>query len=187
VSIHLLRLAAALIPAALALHEGVYALSGGGFGNVHSYYAVALPVAVTAAAAVALAALLLPLLVGGDRDSRRLAPLAAAGGLALIFAAQELSEALLVGGGSATLGAALASAWLLPPLALLLGALVVAAVDWLGRAGELLLALSRRAGGARRDRDRAGGTGPRSPSFPAISPLAFGLARRPPPSRLLGT
>jgi hypothetical protein len=186
VSIHRLRLAATLIPAALVLHEGVYALSGGGFGNAHSYYAVVLPVAVTAAAAVALAALLLPLLVGSDRDSRQLAPLVAAGGLALIFAAQELTEALLVGGGSATLGAALASAWLLPPLALLLGALVVAAVDGLGRAGDLLLALSRKASGSRRGR-RGRGAALRSAAVPAISPLAFGLARRPPPSRLLGT
>jgi hypothetical protein len=186
VSIHRLRLAATLIPAALVLHEGVYALSGGGFGNAHSYYAVALPVAVTVAAAVALAALLLPLVVGCDRDSRRLAPVAAAGGLALIFVVQELTEALLVGGGSATLGAALASAWVLPPLALLLGALVVAAVDWLGRAGDLLLALSRRPAVARRR--RAGiATEPRSAAVPAISPLAFGLARRPPPPPLVGT
>ncbi|HKJ37097.1 MAG TPA: hypothetical protein VKA36_11060 [Solirubrobacterales bacterium] len=178
-----LRLIAALVPAGLLLHEGTYALSGGPRVGSHGYLELAVPLLVPLAGGLALASLLLPL-IGATRGSSRaaLTPFALAGGLIAVFAAQELIESLLFAGGLAAFGEALAAAWLLLPLALALGLLAVWLIEALDRTGELLLeAVSRR---------RPAGAAP-DPAAPApawdsqgpagLSPLAFGLARRPPP------
>jgi hypothetical protein len=183
-SVTWIRLTAALLPATLLLHEGAYALSAVPRGDSHAYLELALPLLVAFAGVLALASLLLPL-IGAGREARvaPLTPFAVAGGLVAVFAAQELAEALLFGGGASALAAALASAWLLLPLALLLGLLTTAAIEALDRTGELLLAVRRREGprsrSSGRSRERAG----LSDAFViGSSPLAFGLARRPPPS-----
>jgi hypothetical protein len=183
-SVSRIRLIAALLPAALLLHEGAYALSGAPRGGSHTYLEHALPLLVTLAGVLAFASLLLPLI--GVRREARVAPstpFAVAGGLVAIFGAQELTEALLLGGGAQALAAALASAWLLLPLALLLGLLTTAVVEALERTGELLLT----ARGWERPGRRSSGPARVRPGLPTtftagFSPLAFGLARRPPPA-----
>lgn len=180
-SVRRMRVAAALVPAALLLHEVVYAVSGDGNRGSHAYLHLAVPALAVVVASVATASLILPLL--GARDggrSRRATPLALAAALVAIFAFQELTEACLLGGGPAAFGAALAAAWLLPPVALLFGALAASAICWLERTGELLLAGRRAVRSTARP--RPGRCTPRPGLWSSrLSPLAFGLARRPPP------
>ncbi len=177
-----LRLLATLPPAALLLHEGAFAISGGGLRASHGYLELAVPLVAALTASAAVAAIIAPLLARrGDPRQPSRAPLSLAAALIGIFVFQELVEAALLGGGLAGLGAALAAAWALPPLALVLGSCVAALILGLERTSELLLHLVGPA-------SRLGGrppVAPRPPASelrgPAISPLAFGLARRPPP------
>lgn len=177
------RVAAALLPAALVLHEGAYALGGGALTGTHGYLERGAPVIVALVLSLLLAALLGPLLgarPGGGSD--RHAPIALAGSLLAIFFAQELSESLVLGGGMAALTAALAIVWLALPFALVFGALAAQLIVWLERAGDALAALAAglpampREGGSHQPPDLL------LRSF-SPSPLAFGLARRPPPAR----
>lgn len=185
-SLRRVRLAAVLLPAALLLHQGAYASSAPAEAGGHGYLELAIPLLVALAASLALAALLGPMLLSGpggrDGRSARLSPLAFSAALLAIFAGQEVVEALLLAGGPAALAAALASASLLLPLALLLGLFCSAAVELLGWAGMRLaeLVAPRR---RRRTRERRGHR-PRlgRPATIPLSPLAFGLARRPPPA-----
>jgi hypothetical protein len=182
VSLSSLRAAAALLPAALALHEGAYALGGGeAAAGAHGYLERGAPVIAALVASLLLAALLGPLLgarPGGGPDRR--APLALAGALLAIFLTQEAFEVLVLGGGVAALTSALAIVWIALPFALLFGSLASQAIVWLERAGEALASLAAEPPPA--PRDAAPPPPPVSPirSF-ALSPLAFGLARRPPP------
>lgn len=184
-SLRTLRLAAIILPAALLLHEGAYALAGGGLiGGVHGYLELAIPLGTAFAASLAIAAILLPALGVRRESSERWAPFALAGALAAVFVAQELAEAALMGGGWNGLVASLAVSWLVPPLALVLGALASALVISLDRAGELLADL------ACREDVRSAPVGTiwqpgRSPFVPAAAcaGLSFGAARRPPPVR----
>lgn len=175
-----LRLVALLLPAALLLHEGAYALSGEAAAAPHGYLELLVPAAAALCAAVALATALAPLLGAPAAERARRSPLALAAALVAIFTVQELAEVVLLGGGAEALAAALASAWLLLPLGLGLGAAVAVAVELLGWAGERLAELA--GPGRPRGAERA----PAVPSLvppatPKLSPLAFGLARRPPP------
>lgn len=181
-SIRRLRLAAALLPTALILHELTYAISGGGDRGSHTYLDLALPILVAIAVAIAAASLVLPLLGrGAGERGVALAPFGIAGALLAVFAGQELAEAVLLGGGAEAFAAALASAWLLVPVSLLLGLAATGVVHTLDRTEDLFLATRRRRPGLRYPRFGAGR--PSSPRFSfAISPLAFGLARRPPPA-----
>jgi len=177
-----LRLLATLPPAALVLHEGAFAISGGGLRASHGYLELAVPLVAALTASAAAAAIIAPLLAP-QRDPRRpsRAPLSLAVALIGIFVFQELVEAVLLGGGLAGLGAALAAAWALPPLALVLGSCSAALIAGLERTSELILEL---VGPASRPGERPAAAH-RPPASelggPAISPLAFGLARRPPP------
>lgn len=183
-SLRALRLGALLLASALLLHEGVYAAAGGGERASHGYLELAIPALVALAASLILASLLLPLL-GAARGAPAApaAPLALATALVALFGVQEATEALLLGGGASELLRALTSAWLLTPLALLLGALITAAVLWLGHAERALCELlgpTRRR--ARRPARRAGRGAAEIPVRTAIAPMAFGIARRPPPT-----
>ena len=175
------RLAAVLMPAALLLHEGAYALRGGGsLAGAHGYLELGLPLVAALAASLALAALILPAFGGAGVEPSPRAPLLLTGALLAIFAGQELVEAVLLGGGADGLLASLSVAWLAPPLALLLGALASALILALERAGETLArARPRRP----RLRPAAAGGVPRSAATVtlACSGLEFGFARRPPP------
>lgn len=184
VAIGTMRTAAVLIPAALAVHQLAYWLLGGGGAAAHGYLEALMPIAVAAAVALAAASLVAPLLRSAPRGAHPLvAPLALGAALVGIFLAQELAEALLGGTGAAGFGAALAAGWVVLPLSLLLGIAAAVGLEWLARAGEAVLSLL---GGA--------GAPPSAwPPIPAVrsssvraerplSPLQFGLARRPPPA-----
>lgn len=185
-SLHRIRLAAVMLPSSLLLHQGAYALSPPSDGGGHGYLELAIPLLVALAASLALAALLgptlLPRAAAGERASARPGPLAFSAALLAIFAGQELVEALLLGGGPAALATALAGASLLLPLVLLLGLVCAAAVELLGWAGIRLAELIA-PHGPRHSRERRGRR-PRLGRDAAgpLSPLAFGLARRPPPA-----
>lgn len=182
-SLRSIRLAAVMMPAALLLHEGAYALHGGGsLAGSHGYLELGLPLVATLAASLALAALILPALGGPGNEPSPRAPLLLTAALLAIFAGQELVEAGLLGGGVEGLLASLSVAWLAPPLALLLGALASALVVALERAGDTLARPSRR-----RPRRHPAVVAPvlhsTSVATLACSGLEFGFARRPPPTR----
>lgn len=182
-SLRSLRAAAALLPAALALHEGAYALGGGeAAAGAHGYLERGAPLIAALAASLLLAALLGPLLgarPGGGPDRR--APLALAGALLAIFLTQEAFEVIVLGGGPAALTAALAIVWIALPFALLFGSLAAQAIVWLERAGIALASLASGPPPLRRAAPPQAPPASPARSF-APSPLAFGLARRPPPA-----
>lgn len=179
-----LRLLATLPPAALLLHEAVFAVSGGGLQASHSYLELAVPLVAALTASAAVAAILAPILARPGESCRvGRAPLSLAVALIGIFVFQELVEAVLLGGGLAALAAALAAAWALPALALVLGSAAAALIVGLQRTSELILRLvgsPAGRGGRQPTESRLRDAAIRGS---AISPLAFGLARRPPPLR----
>ncbi len=178
-----IRLAAVLLPGSLLLHEGVYALAGGIDRSAHDYFTLLVPIIVAGAASLAVAALLLPALGfrrGGDRVHSR--PFAIALGLIALFVVQEGAEAVIFGGGAEQLAAALTASWALLPLAFVFGVFGAGAIELLERAGAGLARLL----GQHRPRPVRPPRAPRPAIFnpvtsPASSPLAFGLASRPPP------
>lgn len=181
----LIGLAAVLLPSALVLHETVYAVTGeaGATAAQHGYLADALPLIAAAAGSLAVAVLLLPALgLGGDGDRTKLRPFSIALALIALFGMQESVEAFALGGGIGQLASAFAAGWLLLPASIALGAIGAAAIEWLERAGDDLARLlgARRRPSARRESQAAAPIRPGA-SFQALSPLAFGLARRPPP------
>jgi hypothetical protein len=182
VSLRAVRLAAVLMPAALLLHEAAYGLTGGSLIGAHHYLELMVPIAVALAASLAFAALVLPALGAPGGGPSRHAPLVLAAALIGIFVAQELVEALILGGGMEGLAASASVAWLAPPLALLLGALASGLITSLERTGALLASPLR----WRRPRRRHGLAAwvlPPAPWVPAAAcaGLSFGFARRPPP------
>lgn len=182
-SMRAVRIAAALLPAALVLHEGAYALGGGELTGTHGYLERGAPLIVALVASLLLAALLGPLLGARPNSGpERRAPIALAGSLLAIFFTQELFESLVLGGGTAALTAALAIFWLALPFALVFGTLAAQLIVWLERAGDALAAL---AAGLPTMPRRDGSQQPPALLLRSFSPspLAFGLARRPPPDR----
>lgn len=181
----LVRLAAALLPAALLLHECAYLLVAESAPSVHGYLGTAVPWIGAMTASLVAAALLMPLLrprcpvtsAGVDRR----APFALAAALVGIFVVQELAEGLLLGGGAEALAGALAAAWVVLPLALGFGMLAAAAIESMERGAVAMAGLlaPRISLGPR----NAHALAPRSatPAVLSHAPLAFGLARRPPP------
>lgn len=176
-------IAAVLLPSALVLHETVYGITGSAPAVSHGYLAHALPLIGAAAASLAIAALLLPALgLGGDGDRSRFRPFSIALALIAMFAVQESVEAFALGGGISQLASAFAAAWLLLPVSIGLGAIGATAIEWIERGGETLARiLGVRArpvvrGARRLARRRRDGI-----ALPRLSPLAFGLACRPPP------
>jgi hypothetical protein len=183
-----LRLASLLAIAAFTLHQLRYLLAyGGDSGRAlgeqgHDYLAPALPVlAALALAAVLATALRARLGSGAGAGSLRKRALFCAAGLLAIYAGQELVEGALAGGHAGGAAALLtAGGWLALPLSLALGLVVALAVRLL-EGVEVLL--------ARRLAPRPAPRAPRIHGRPrreqggnlVSSPLAFGLARRPPP------
>jgi hypothetical protein len=179
---------------ALALHELSYALTGGGPSGAHgshAYLADAVPVVVMLATALLAVTLLAPL--GGDsfaRGSRGVVSrtLLYAGLLLGAFYAQELTEALLdPAPGDALAPIAGPGALVAVPLALSLG--IVAALVTRGLEDfEERLAAAQLAALPRLRRRRSNAARPRPAllrRLPAAgASLAFGFARRPPPSAL---
>lgn len=183
-----LRLAALLALGAFALHQLRYLIAYGGGSSQelarqgHDYMAAALPLlaalALSALAATAVRARLGPKLTRGPIGPRMLTCALA---LIAIFSLQELLEGALAAdhpaGPAALIGR---GGWVALPLALALGALVALAVRAL-EGVELALAAARaRSSRARAPRVRGRARRERRASR-LLSPLAFGLARRPPP------
>jgi hypothetical protein len=183
------RLGALLAFAAFGLHQFRYlAAHGSGTGDAlaahgHSYMAGALPY-LAALLVAALAATILRAKLGASarRPSFIRRALAYGGAILLVYCCQELLEGFLASGHPVGLDALLAdSGWLALPLAVLFGsgaALLVMALEGL----ETVLSRPR----ARRRRPHAprgrGRPATGLPAFHRPSPLAFGIARRPPPA-----
>jgi hypothetical protein len=188
------RVAAVLALGGLALHELRYMLGYGGEADAalahqgHGYMEPLVPTLIALCVALIAAALLAPLL-GWTAPSRgggalRRAPLYA-GVLLGVFWAQELAEAALTAAHPGALEALVGhGGWIAIPLAALLGPAAAAATRGLDRV-ERRLARGRPRALAQRAPLELGsrGAGVATPPLAALA-LAFGLARRPPPSAL---
>jgi hypothetical protein len=186
---HRVRLAAILALGAFALHQLRYLIAFGGVSSDelaqqgHRYMSDLLP----SLAVLILAATLATLIRGTEGASPTRAPLARrivvfAGALLAIYLGQESLEGLLAGGHPAGLAAIFAhGGWIALPLALTIGALSAVVVRLLEGAERAIAVVHA----ARSARSRAPAT--RGRALPArrlrlpSTPLAFGLARRPPP------
>jgi hypothetical protein len=184
---HSVRLAAILAVGAFALHQLRYLLAFGSPGELaqqgHGYVTDLLaPIAV-----LVLAAALATLIRGTEGASHTRAPLGRrtavfSGVLLAIFAGQESLEGFMTAGHPAGPGTLLSNGvWLALPLALAIGALAAL----LARALEVVERAIAVSHSVRRNRARPPAV--RGRALPArgirlaSAPLAFGLARRPPP------
>jgi hypothetical protein len=182
---HRIRLASILAVGAFALHQLRYMLAFGGSpaAEGHRYLADLLP----PLSVLVLAAILATLLRGTEGASPTRAPLARrvalfSGALLAIYVSQELLEGLMAASHSANLAALLAGGgWIALPLAVAIGgtaALLARLLEGVERAIAVIH-------GERSRRTRAPAI--RGRALPArvvtllSAPLAFGLARRPPP------
>jgi hypothetical protein len=182
---HRVRLASVLAVGAFALHQLRYLIADGGASAAagHRYMADLLP----ALSVLVLAAILATLLRGTEGASPARAPLARriaifAGALLAIYLGQELLEGLMAGGHSASITALLGSGgWVALPLAVAIGALaalVTRALESVERAIAVIHA--ERPLRLRPPAVRGRALPARAASL-LSAPLAFGLARRPPP------
>ncbi|MGI9556758.1 MAG: hypothetical protein ACR2N5_02330 [Solirubrobacterales bacterium] len=181
------RMGAVLAIGALALHHLSYlAAHGGGASEVlagsgHGYLALIAPAVIVAAAGLAVAGVAIPvlnrrrLLTRSTFESRAVG-LAAA--MLALFVAQELAEALVMGGSASA--ALLAGGWLTMPLALVLGALGSFALAGLAAVSDAIVRERPSMWRRRRSAVRALPPAPSLVPLPAHA-LAFGFARRPPP------
>ena len=185
---HRLRLVAVLALGAFALHQLRYVIAFGGSSSAelarqgHGYMADALPVL----AVFALSALLGTLIRSRFGPTLARAPLtrrtaAFASALLAIYLTQESLEGALAAGHPGGVAAvAVAGGWLAVPLALLLGGLAALIVRVLEDIEVVLAARLVRAPLPRAPRVRGRGR-PTLAARLLATPLAFGLARRPPP------
>ena len=182
---HRVRLAAILALGAFALHQLRYLIASGGTSAAegHRYMGDLLP----PLSVLVLAALLATLLRGTEGASRARAPLARrvavfAGSLLAIYVGQELLEGLIPAGHSASLIAVLADGgWVALPLAVAIGALAALLVRLLeGVEGAIAVVHAERPLRSRAPAIRGRALRARGISL-LSAPLAFGLARRPPP------
>jgi hypothetical protein len=180
----IVRVAAALLPAALLLHECAYLLVPEPVPAVHGYLGTAVPWIAVVTASLTAASVLMPLLrpcpsavpAGTDRRT----PFALAAALVGVFIAQELAEGLLLGGGTEALAGALSATWVVLPLALGMGLIATAAIESMERGAVAVAGLLEP---PRRGPRIVRAFVPRSATPVVLShaPLSFGLARRPPP------
>jgi len=185
-----LRSAALIALAALAVHQLRYLLAFGSDAHTellrqgHAYLFQSLPVLIGFGISAIAAGLVRAVLrgpAGAAIESHRLRALLYATSIAAVFAVQETAEGLLFAGHAGGIAAVFAAGgWLALPLVILFGGLC-AALD--GGLAKLESLVAR--GESRRPRPRAQRchclTGSRTAVPLASLPLAFGLARRPPP------
>jgi hypothetical protein len=184
---HNVRLAAILAVGAFALHQLRYLIAFGGSASAemaqhgHGYMTDLLP----ALAVLVLAGALATLIRGteGASPSRgslvgRVALFASA--LFIVYACQESFEGMLSAGQPAGIADVANGSWIALPLSLVLGALAALLARALERVEHVI-------GLTHADRSRARPPAVRGRASPArtqrlaAAPLAFGLARRPPP------
>ncbi len=181
---HRVRLASILALGAFALHQLRYliALGGSSAAEGHRYMADLLP----PLSVLVLAAILATLLRGTEGASSARTPLARrmalfAGALLAIYVGQELLEGLMAGHSTGPAGLLAGGGWVALPLAVAIGALAALLAHVL-EGVERVIAVTH---AARPLRSRAPAVHGRALPARAISllsaPLAFGLARRPPP------
>jgi hypothetical protein len=185
---HRVRLAAILALGAFALHQLRYLIAFGGSSSAelahqgHRYMSELLaPMAV-----LIFAAALATLIRGTEGESAARAPLARriavfAGALLAIYLGQESLEGLIVAGHPAGAAVLAHAGWIAIPLALAIGVLSALLAHILERVEHVIAVVHAE----RRQRSRAPSS--RGRALPArglrlpSTPLAFGLARRPPP------
>lgn len=184
-----IRLGALLAFAAFGLHQFRYLLANGSATSEqlarqgHDYLAGALPVLLALlVAALAATVLRARFSAGRARPPFGRRAFAYAFAILAVYCSQELLEGALAAGHPAGVAALSAGAgWIALPLALLFGAglaLLVVALEGLETVLAPVVCRRRRKLAPRiRGRARVG----RRPSS-QLSPLAFGLARRPPPA-----
>ena len=177
-------LLALMLPVALILHETAYLLARSGQCCAGGELTVPMAVAVAMVVGGAWSLVLVPLVarVRSGRNSVAV-PAVIAVALLTIFVSQEAMETLLLGDRPAAAQTALA---FLAPLSVVVGAVGAALARLIYRAASAIVAIVA----ARRPRSRER----RSPNRRAraatrasitAAPLAFGLARRPPPALAL--
>jgi hypothetical protein len=183
-----LRLASLLALGAFGVHQLRYLLAyGGDSGRAlgeqgHDYLASALPVlAALGLAALLATALRVRLGPGLSQTSWSGRILFCSAALLAIYSGQELLEGVLAaghpGGAAALVGA---GGWIALPLTVAFGFLLALAMRLLEGIEVVLSRLASRPRAARPPRVRGAARGERRAN-PLSSPLAFGLARRPPP------
>ena len=184
------RSAALIVLGALGVHQLRYLLAYGGAGGHelaaqgHDYLAEAVPVLGSFVFAAVLAGLV-GACAGGCGEGRRggFGRRAAAFALAVftIYAVQELAEGFLASGHAAGLGAIFgAGGWIALPLTVAAGAACAVFDRGLARLEQAVAALA--AGSLPTPRPAPSHPAPAVPALVPQSPLAFGLARRPPPA-----
>jgi hypothetical protein len=185
---HGIRLAALLASGAFALHQLRYLLAFGASadelaGASHAYMSELLP----PLAILVLAAALATLIRGTEGASptrvpltRRVATFSAA--LLAIYVGQETFESLLASGHPGSITALLAGGgWIALPLALAIGALTALAARALEGLERAIAVTHARRRELSRPPAVHGRPLPARMARLAAAPLAFGLARRPPP------
>src|SRR3954452_13149325 len=182
---HRVRLAGILAVGAFALHQLRYLIAFGGpsAAEGHRYMADLLP----PLSVLVLAVILATLLRGTEGASSARAPLSRrtavfAGALLAIYVGQELLEGFMAAGHSANLVAPFAGGgWVALPLALAIGSLAALLVRLLEGVERVIAVIHAQ----RPLRSRAPAVRGRALPDHRINllsaPLAFGLARRPPP------
>ena len=191
---HRVRLASVLALGAFAVHQLRYLAANGGEAGErlahdgHGYLGAVLPLlaafAIAALAATALAARFPAPRERGHTSSRLLAYGAA---LLIIYGGQELIEGALSSGHPTGLAALLANGgWVALPLAFAFGAVAAAAIRGLEGVEAALASLSRRSPRPRSPRSQGARRAAERLTL-LLTPLPFGLARRPPPAAALAT
>jgi hypothetical protein len=188
-TVHRVRLASILAVGAFALHQLRYLLAFGGSASAelaqdgHRYMSDLLP----PLSVLVLAAVVATLIRGTEGASPARAPLARriavfAGALLAIYVGQELLEGLVTSGHASGLAAVLAGGgWIALPLALMIGTLAALLAHMLERA-ERVIAVIHLERPLRSRPPAVRGTALPARGVSLLSaPLAFGLARRPPP------
>jgi hypothetical protein len=187
----LARSAALIALATLAAHQLRYLLAYGSGAHAemarqgHAYLFSALPILIAFAAAT-LGAGLLRAAIGADPGRRAVAPprsraLLYGFSIAAAFAVQETAEGFLFAGHASGLAAVFGGGgWIALPLALAFGSLCALLDGGLARLESLVAPAGPVALLPRAPRLRGALAAQASPSLTS-SPLAFGLARRPPP------
>ena len=185
-----LRSAALIALAAFGVHQLRYLLAYGSAAHEelarqgHAYLSHALPILVGFAVAALAAGLLRAAANGRVRSAiaePRLRSILYAVSIFLVFSTQESVEGLLSGGHASGLGAVFAAGgWLALPLAALFGCLCALLEGGLARL-ESIVALRRARVARPRPPRRQPACGSPALVPRASLPLAFGIARRPPP------
>lgn len=184
------RTAALIALAALAVHQLRYLLAYGSDAHAellrqgHAYLFQSLPVLIGFGLSAIAAGLVRALLrgpAGTAIASHRLRALLYATSIVAVFGVQESAEGMLFAGHASGIAAVFgAGCWLVLPLAMLFGALCAALDGGLAKLESLVARVESRLPRPRAPR-RHSATGSRTAVPLASFPLAFGLARRPPP------